>query len=124
ERRAPKAVGPAETEMQTLTLDKVESSRTYKGILSNTPEGEYRFWLREPAVTGDKPRAECRVLAPPSEMEQLRMNQPDMEKAAQDTNGRFYTLADADRLPSELPSGPRVMLNAPGPPLTLWNHVA
>jgi hypothetical protein len=56
-------------------------------------------------------------------MERLRMNQPDMERAAHDTNGRFYTLADADQLPNELPSGTRVTLNAPGPPLTLWNHV-
>jgi hypothetical protein len=46
-----------------------------------------------------------------------------MELAAQQSHGRFYTLADADRLPAELPSGTRVTINAPGPPLLVWNHV-
>jgi hypothetical protein len=124
ERHPPKGSAQTETEVQTLTLAKPEGSRaTYEGLLTNTPEGEYHFWLREPVVTGEKPRAECRVLAPPTEMENVQMNQPDMELAAQQSHGRFYTLADADRLPAELPSGTRVTINAPGPPLLVWNHV-
>jgi hypothetical protein len=75
-------------------------------------------------VTGPKPRAEARVLAPPGEMELLRMNQPDLERAAEDSHGRFYTLADAERLPAELPPGVRVSLNSSGPPWLLWNHAA
>ena len=73
-------------------------------------------------MTGPKPRAECKVLAPPGEMEQLRMNQAEMERAAEETQGRFYTLADAERLLGDLPSGTRVTLNTPGPPSLLWNH--
>jgi hypothetical protein len=56
-------------------------------------------------------------------MENVQMNKSDMEEAAQLSHGRFYTLAEADRLPSELPSGTRVTINAPGPPLLVWNHV-
>ena len=48
------------------------------------------------------------MLAPPGEMDRLRMNQADMERAAEETQGRFYTLADAERLPDDLPSGRRV----------------
>jgi hypothetical protein len=49
------------------------------------------------------------------------MNQPDMEKAAEDSHGHFYTLAEADRVLDELPPGTRVTLNSGGPPLVLWN---
>jgi hypothetical protein len=117
--------GPLETEVQTLQLAKVEGSRaTYEALLTRTPEGEYKFWLSTPAVAGSKPRVECRVLPPPGEMERLRMNQPDMERAAAESHGRFFSLADADRLLDELPAGSRVSLNTPRPPWLLWNHVA
>jgi hypothetical protein len=51
------------------------------------------------------------------------MNQPDMERAAEETQGKFYTLADADRLLDDLPAGSRVALHTPGPPWVLWNHL-
>src|SRR5262249_10958911 len=89
ERRPPRAAGQpgaGEVEIQTLQLAKVEGSRaTYETLLTQTPEGHYRFWLSAPP--GARPEAECRVLAPPGEMERLRMNQPDMERAARQTGG-------------------------------------
>jgi hypothetical protein len=131
ERRPPRPPGakPAAAnvrplETQTVQLARVEGSRaTYEGLLTRTPEGEYQFQLTAPAVAGSRPHAEGRVLAPPGEMEHLRMNQPDLERAAEETHGRFYTLADAGRLPDELPAGTRVTLNAPGRPWLLWNHL-
>ncbi len=129
ERRPPRVPGqsdsakPAPVEVQTVQLAKVQGSRaTYEASLSRTPEGEYQLTLAAPSVQGPKPSAECRVLAPPGEMDQLRMNQADMERAAAESHGRFYTLANADQLPDDLPSGVRVTLNAPGPPALIWNH--
>jgi hypothetical protein len=131
ERRPPRQPGQGEdqakqvapTEVQTVQLARVEGSRsTFEGLLTRTPEGEYQLWLSAPAVTGQKPRCECRVLAPPGEMELLRMNQADMERAAEESHGRFYTLAEAGRLLNELPAGTRVTLNSQGPPLLFWNH--
>jgi hypothetical protein len=63
------------------------------------------------------------VLAPPGEMERLRMNQAEMEQAAAESRGRFYTLVDADRLLDELPTGNRVTVNSSGPPWLIWNHL-
>jgi hypothetical protein len=80
------------------------------------------MWLSEPALPADKPKAECRVLAPPGEMEQLRMNQTDLERAAEESHGHFYTLANVENMFDNLPAGTRVTINAPGPPLLLWNH--
>jgi hypothetical protein len=45
-----------------------------------------------------------------------------MEQAAAESRGRFYTLAEADRLVEELPAGTRVTVHAPGPPWLVWNH--
>jgi len=121
--RKPLKAGAGEVETQTVQLSKLEGSRaTYEALLTRTPEGDYRFWLSMPAVTGAKPHAECKVLAPPGEMERIRMNQPDMERAAEETHGRFYTLADAGHLIDDLPAGTRVTLNTPGPPYLIWNH--
>jgi len=123
-RPLPGAAGaPAETEVETLQLVKLEGSRaTFETLKTRTPEGQYRFWLSTPTVTGQRPRAECLVLPPPGEMEKLRMNQADLERAAEQTRGKFYTLATADQLIDDLPTGARVSLNTPGPPWLLWNH--
>jgi len=121
ERKVPGRNG--DTEVRSVQLNKLEGSRAaYESVLTRTPEGEYKFWLSQPTAT-PKPRAECRVLAPPGEMDRLRMNQSEMERAAEDTHGKFYTLADANRIPDELPAGNRVSVRAPGPPYLLWNHV-
>jgi hypothetical protein len=122
ERRAPGKGGDRET--RTVQLSKQEGSRaTFETILTQTPEGDYRFWLSDPA-TKPRPQAECKVLAPPGEMERLRMNQSEMEQAATASGGRFYTLATADSLVDELPPGTRVTVSAAGPPFLLWNMVA
>ncbi len=123
ERQFRRGDGPAETEGQTVGLAKVDGSRaTFEGVLTRTPVGDYRFWLSTPSVTGPKPRAECRVLPPPGEMDRLRMNREDMERAAQETHGRFFTLADADSLFQYLPSGTRITLSTAQPPWLVWNH--
>jgi len=122
ERRNP--AQPGDSEVRTVQLPKAEGSRaTYETLLTQTPEGEYKFWLASPSVT-PKPHAECKVVRPPGEMERLRMNQADMERAADESHGRFYTLADADNLLDDLPTGTRVTVNAPGPPYVVWDHFA
>ncbi len=124
ERHPPRPVGPGDVDVQTLTLTKVEGSRSnYDALLTRTPEGDYHFWLNAPAVQGPRPKAECKVLAPPGEMEVVRMNQAEMEHAAEETHGGFYTLLNADRVPADLPAGTRITLNASGPPMPLWNGV-
>jgi hypothetical protein len=124
ERRPPKAAGPADVDVQTLTLTKVEGSRSnFEALLTRTPEGDYHFWLNSPGVPAPRPKAECRVLAPPGELEVVRMNQTELERAAEETRGRFYTLADADQVLNDLPAGTRVTLNTEGEPIRLWSRL-
>jgi uncharacterized membrane protein len=113
----------APLETQTQQLAKLKGSRaTFETLLTRTPEGEYKFWLASPTVDGPKPQVEGRVLPPPGELDRLRMNQSEMEQAARESRGKFYSLADADNLLDDLPSGTRVTLNQPRPPWPIWNH--
>ena len=117
--------GAGTAETQTVHLAKVDGTRaTYETLLTRTPEGEYRFHLTEPATpgTGTPPRAEAKVLPPPGERERLEMNRADLTRAAAESRGKFYTLAEAEDVVADLPDVARVPLNQPVPPVPLWNH--
>ncbi|MBX7103147.1 MAG: VWA domain-containing protein [Gemmataceae bacterium] len=105
---------------QTLTLAAVPGSRaTYETLVTRTPEGDYTFMLQ--GVDGRTPTVQARVLPPPGEMDRLQLNRGEMERAAQISRGRYYSTADADKLPDDLPPPPRVTLHQPRPPWPLWN---
>ena len=56
------------------------------------------------------------------EYDQLRMNAQEMSKAADATQGQFYTLATADQVVDDVPSGGRVSIPTGRPPFLVWNH--
>jgi uncharacterized membrane protein len=123
ERRAVLPDGSEEVESQTVVPGKVGAARgTYEGRVSPTPEGSYRFRLVAPTGAGETGHVECRVLPPPGEMDRLLMDRAAMQRAAEISQGRFYTVADAEGLLEDLPPGTRVTLNATRPPLLLWNQ--
>ena len=108
-----------------MQLAKVEGTRAeYQTLVTRTPEGQYRFELTDPAVTGSRPRAEAKVLPPPGERDRIDMDRQALTRAAAESRGKFYTLADADTLADDLPEVARVPLNQPVPPVPLWNHAA
>ena len=118
-------VEPDEVETQTLQLAPVEGTRaTFETLLTRTPEGEYDFRLSSPPVPEPAPQVQNRVLPPPGELDRIQLNQEDMERAARESRGAYYPLDRADQLPDELKDGPRVALDQPCPPWSLWNHPA
>jgi von Willebrand factor type A domain/Aerotolerance regulator N-terminal len=121
ERRNPSRGG--EAVVRTVDLTKIEGSRaSYGAVVAQTPEGQYSFVVTDPPLPTPRPSAECKVLAPPGEMDQLRMNQTEMERAAEKTHGKFYTVADADEVLKDLPVGGRVRMKAPpSAAWTWWN---
>lgn len=122
--RSPSAP-PAEPESQTVQLAPREGVRaTYEALVTRTPEGDYSFTLAGPAGPGQRTRAEARVLPPPGELDRIQLNEPDMQRAAGESKGAYYTLDRADKVPDELPAGPRVALDQPVEPLSLWNSPA
>jgi hypothetical protein len=127
DRQPPKVGGgpPAEAESQTIQLAPREGTRaTFEALVTRTPEGDYTFTLNTPLPVGSPPRADARVLPPPGELDRIQLNEQDLQRAARESRGAYYPLDRADRLPEELPSGPRVALDQPVAPLSLWNHPA
>ncbi len=117
--------GPGDTDSQELVLAKAKTGRgEFEGVLTRTPEGLYRFTLADPDPGPTPSSAEAKVLPPPAERERVDLNRPDLAAAAERSHGRFYTLADADELFTDLKDLEPIALNEPRPPLPLWNHPA
>ena len=122
--RVPGRADPVgDNETMNVTLAKVEGTRaTYETLLTRTVEGEYDLTLNDATKGKNKPHAEARVLPPAGERDRLDMNRGEMIRAATESRGKFYTLANVDELLNDLPEAERVPLNQPCPPLSVWNH--
>jgi hypothetical protein len=117
--------GAGDAESSSLALTKVEGTRaTFTGAVTRTPDGEYRFMLSEPDAGASRPRAEAKVLPPPTERDRLEMDRAELTAAAALSNGGFYTLDDAENVFRDLKNLNRVPLNQPCPPVPLWNQPA
>ncbi len=112
-----------EPEIQKIQLAARPNARaTYEALLTQTAEGEYRFVLAAPASSGRPPKTEAIVLPLKGEMEDTRLNESDLRKAAVESSGEYFPLHQASELLGRLPDTPRIALDQPCPPLPLWNH--
>ncbi|MSR54159.1 MAG: VWA domain-containing protein [Gemmataceae bacterium] len=118
-----KGVARGERETQTIQLALKEGTRaTFETLVTRTPEGDYSFTLSTPLPIGTPPRAEARILPPPGELDRIQLNEVDLQRAARESRGTYYPLDKADKLLEELPAGPRVALDQPCEPISIWNH--
>lgn len=125
----PEGKSGIDREQQTIVLSPRKTTgsgnapiRTFEGLLSRTPEGEYAFTYVAPKEWGSKSRVEATVLPPVGELDRLHLNEADLRRAADESHGAYYPLDHADTLPDELPAGVRVALDQPCPPIMIWNH--
>jgi hypothetical protein len=103
-------------------LHRVEAGRgIFEGVLRGLPAGAYHASIAVPAMEGQAPAADFTVAAPQGEMARIQMDAAAMRQAADMTKGRFYALADAGRLPGDLPEGRQVPIESL-PPMPLWNQ--
>ncbi len=93
----------------------------FEGSVADLPEGRYEVILAEPQLPGAPPTTRFLVVAPPGEMARIEMDADALAHAAEATHGKFYTIADADRLLAELPAGRRVPVENL-PPVSIWNR--
>jgi hypothetical protein len=93
----------------------------FEGSLEGLRSGNYELVVSEPQLPGHPPTARFAVVTPPGEMAHLAMDRTGLAAAAETTHGKFYTMADADRLADELPHGRRVPIENL-PPLAIWNR--
>lgn len=96
------------------------TSDGYRATLPALPAGRYRAGLAvADGSTADSESFE--VVAPPGESARPEMNRKALEAAANRSLGKFYTLAEADRLADELPAAQATPLQTL-PPIDLWNR--
>ena len=126
-------LAPAEDDGVTIVLKRDEGKRRmvqlrrsevtrgiFEATISDLVEGQYRAWLAAPVLEGEAPARRFAVTAPPGEHARLEMNASELRSAARATDGRFYTVADADRLTRDLPPGRQVRIESL-PPEPIWN---
>lgn len=109
-----------------LSLKRSSGARNiYEGALPQATEGEYDVrYLPPPVLEGALPTASFRVDAPAGEFEEVRMNRPELIRAAATSRGTFHTPeADPEALLKELPVPQKVPLDT-DPPIPLWNTPA
>jgi uncharacterized membrane protein len=119
----------ADPETMSMTLERPGGGgRRYEG---DTPRelrrpGKYHYKLLSPDVRktqpgGENPSADATVEVPPGELEKLQLNEADLKYAAEKTDGGYYTLANADKLLTDIKPA-RVSLSTPWPPVILWSN--
>ncbi len=93
---------------QPVRLHRAAAGRgVFEGVLSTTPVGSYHAWIAAPTLPGQAPAVDFTVVPPPGEFARVRMDTAEMQQAALESNGRFYTFAETDRLLADLPPGAR-----------------
>jgi len=105
-----------------LTLRASPAARNiFEGALPQATEGEYEVRLIPPPVLdGAIPTAAFRVDPPAGELENVRMNEPELIRAARISGGKFYTPATVGTLLADLPRPQKVPLDT-DPPIPVWN---
>lgn len=107
---------------QTVRLARSSAERgIFEGTLPQPTEGKYHVWVNAPAFPGKPPSVDFRVIPPPGETQRLETDEAELRRAAEATKGRFYTLANADRLWRDLPPGQPIPVGTL-PPVALWNQ--
>ena len=98
-----------------------EAPTMFEGQMTRLSEGNYHAWISQPAFNEAPPSTDFRIEAPLRELQRRGMDKGDMQLAAKQTNGRFYSLEDVDSLPSEIPLGTPIPLQTDNP-IPLWNR--
>ena len=93
----------------------------YEGSLADLADGQYEVVMVEPQLSGNPAAVKFSVVPPPGEFARTEMDAAALSAAAETTRGKFYTVADADKLLAGLPAGRRVPIQNL-PPIPIWNR--
>jgi hypothetical protein len=112
---------PGETRRRIILRRNRTTDGVFEGSAGDLAEGQYSVMIVEPQLPGNPPATRFTVVAPPGEYARPEMDDAALKLAADTTHGKFYTIADADRLLADLPVGRRVPIENL-PPIPLWNR--
>jgi hypothetical protein len=92
----------------------------FEGSIENLPDGHYHAWLVTPTLEGSPPFFDFTIAASEREMSRLTADFADMKRAADESQGRFYTFQSAPDLAGDLPAGRQVRIESLEPQ-PIWN---
>lgn len=112
---------PESGPQQTIQLSPASDTRgVYEAGVGSLPIGRYRALLADGAA-GDGAATSFEIVAPPGEFTRLEMATKEMQDAADQSRGAFFTLDELDTLTDALPKARRVPIESL-PPEELWNR--
>jgi hypothetical protein len=105
-----------------ITLHRSSTARgVFEGQVTKPQVGRYHGWVIIPTLEGEAPSVDFEVVAPPGEFKRVEMDAAELQRAADLTKGRFYTLETARRLLRDLPAGRQVPIDTlDSKPLWNW----
>lgn len=107
---------------QPVKLNRLREAPTvFEGQLARLADGSYHAWVSQPAFHEAPPATDFRVEAPLRELQRRGMDASDLQLAARQSNGRYYTLDTVAALPGEIPAGTPIPLQTNNP-IPLWNR--
>jgi len=107
---------------QRIQLHRAEAGRgVFEALLVDLPEGRYHAWIATPTLEGGAPAADFLVSVAAGELLQTVANFAELQRASEETKGRYFTLDTAAQLARSLPTGRQVPIEAL-PPVVLWNR--
>ncbi|HUG94318.1 MAG TPA: hypothetical protein VML55_26040 [Planctomycetaceae bacterium] len=107
---------------QTVRLTQLPHARhVFEGQLSRVSEGTYHALAIRPAFSDAPPSEDFIVESRSRELLKTSLDRADLVRGARATHGQFYTLAEAARLPGDVPAGRPVPLESRDP-IPLWNR--
>lgn len=107
---------------QTVKLSRQPAGPAiFEGQITRAAEGSYHAWVVSPTFKEAPPSEDFVVQSESRELTKRDLDRADLLKTAELTRGRFYTLADANSLPGDIPPGQPVSLQTQDP-IPLWNR--
>ena len=104
-----------------LTLNRRPGNRGVFEITVNQPdEGAYHLWIAAPTVEGQAPSADFSISPAPGETTITKLDAVDLQQAAEQSGGSYYTLGTASDLLKNLPPGRQVKVESLHRN-TIWN---
>ena len=98
-----------------------QAPTVFEGQFRNAVEGAYHAFVSQPAFKEAPPAIDFRVEAPQRELQKRGLDKAELTQTAKLTRGRYYSLADIDQLPDEVPAGHPVPLKS-DESIPLWNR--
>lgn len=98
-----------------------EAPTVFEGDFPAAAEGSYHAWIVSPSFEEAPPAVDFRVEAPRRELRERSLNRAELVQTAEQTGGRYVSIAEAEQLPKEIPPGRPVALESQDP-LPLWNR--